>query len=60
MAAPTTAPTPKLTPAFCFNQTALRDFLRISRSAHIGFRPNEYFTKPAPPHRPPHNTGTGM
>ncbi|THX13715.1 hypothetical protein D6C84_09324 [Aureobasidium pullulans] len=33
MAAPTTAPTPKLTPAFCFNQTALRDFLRISRSA---------------------------
>ncbi|KAF2401233.1 hypothetical protein EJ06DRAFT_537359 [Trichodelitschia bisporula] len=25
--------TPRLTPQFCFNQTALRDFLRISRSA---------------------------
>ncbi|KAI5209755.1 hypothetical protein E4T42_07396 [Aureobasidium subglaciale] len=33
MAAPTTTPSTRLTPAFCFNQTALRDFLRISRSA---------------------------
>ncbi|KAI4753005.1 hypothetical protein E4T52_14854 [Aureobasidium sp. EXF-3400] len=33
MAAPTTTPAPKLTPAFCFNRTALQDFLRISRSA---------------------------
>ncbi|KAI5207536.1 hypothetical protein E4T39_02032 [Aureobasidium subglaciale] len=33
MAAPTTTPSTRLTPSFCFNQTALRDFLRISRSA---------------------------
>ncbi|XPS74761.1 hypothetical protein M3J09_006875 [Ascochyta lentis] len=26
------SPAPRLTPQFCFNQTALRDFLRISRS----------------------------
>lgn len=26
-------PSPTLTPSFCFNQTALRDFLRISRHA---------------------------
>ncbi|EMF17515.1 uncharacterized protein SEPMUDRAFT_160761 [Sphaerulina musiva SO2202] len=30
---PPVAPPPRLTPQFCFNQTALRDFLRISRSA---------------------------
>ncbi|KAG9574716.1 hypothetical protein KCU77_g16201, partial [Aureobasidium melanogenum] len=33
MAAPTTPSAPKLTPSFCFNRTALQDFLRISRSA---------------------------
>ncbi|KAJ4330564.1 hypothetical protein N0V95_010033 [Ascochyta clinopodiicola] len=26
------SPAPRLTPQFCFNQTALRDFLRLSRS----------------------------
>ncbi|KAI4823030.1 hypothetical protein E4T44_10240 [Aureobasidium sp. EXF-8845] len=33
MAAPSTTPAPTLTPSFCFNRTALQDFLRISRSA---------------------------
>ena len=33
---------------------------RLTIPQHIGFRPNEYFTKPAPPNRPPHNPSTGM
>ncbi|KAL1306818.1 hypothetical protein AAFC00_005475 [Neodothiora populina] len=33
MSLPEPTPQPGLTPQFCFNQTALRDFLRLSRSA---------------------------